>query len=125
MKAFLTRSLPWRAMTLVGFFGLLILQPLWELVFEPNRIFSSWFILLVMVGPLLFPMAGLIKGKPYTHAWTSFIALFYFLHGVGEAFALSDTAWLGKLEVTFSAMLFTGTIFYARYRSRELRNQQG
>jgi len=125
MMDFLRRSQPWRVMTLSGHFALMVLLMVWEIWIDPNGHIPRSLVILFMVGPLLIPLRGLLYGRPYTHAWTSFLAMFYFLHGVGQAWAGEQFAYLGGLEVLFSLMLFLGAIFYARFRSRELKAAQG
>ena len=131
MSNMLRRSRLWHLMSLIGIFGLITLLMLWEIWLAPSSastegllVLPRSLVLLLMVVPLLFPLRGILHGRPYTHAWASFLALFYFLHGVGEAWAGADTAWLGMLEVLFSVMLFIGAILFARFRSRELKAGQ-
>lgn len=110
-----------RATTLVGWFGLFGLMVLWFAWLAPSELFPVSMTLLFMAGPLLFPLHGLLHGKPYTHAWTSFLALAYFTHGSVEAWANPAERHLALLEVVFSLLLFIGAIFYARLRARELK----
>lgn len=131
MPNILRRSRLWHLMSLIGIFGLIALLMVWEIWLAPSSaspqgllVMPRSLVLLLMVVPLLFPLRGILHGRPYTHAWASFLALFYFLHGVGEAWAGADTAWLGMLEVVFSVMLFIGAILFARFRSRELKAGQ-
>lgn len=131
MSNVFTRSRLWHLCSLFGIFGLIVLLMVWEIWLAPSAANSKGLIvlprslvLLLMVVPLLFPLRGILYGRPYTHAWASFLALFYFLHGVGEAWAGTDTAWLGMLEILFSVMLFVGAILFARFRSRELKTGQ-
>lgn len=121
MKNFLSRSMPWRVMTLLGHFALMVLLMVWEIWIDPAGMLPKSLVILFMVGPLLIPLRGLLYGRTYTHAWTSFLALFYFLHGVGQAYDGKQFAYLGVLEVVFSLMLFLGAILYVRFRSRELK----
>ncbi|MDH5184432.1 MAG: DUF2069 domain-containing protein [Gammaproteobacteria bacterium] len=131
MSHLFTSSPLWRLMSLLGIFGLISLLMVWEIWLAPSidsteglLALPRSLVLLFMVVPLLFPLRGILHGRPYTHAWTSFLALFYFMHGVGEAWAGVDTAYLGLLEVLFSVMLFIGAILYTRFRSRELKAEQ-
>lgn len=103
-----------RGLTLASYFGLLILLWLWDVWLYPSRAFPVALVLIVMVVPLLFPLRGLLHGKPYTHAWTSFLALPYFLHGVGTIAADPPERLYGALEILFSVLLFTGTVYYVR-----------
>lgn len=125
MMDFFGRSRVWRVLALAGHIALMVLLLVWEVWIDPNGKIPRSLVILFMVGPLLIPLRGLLYGRPYTHAWTSFLAMFYFLHGVGQAWAGAQYAYLGILEVVFSLMLFFGAIFYARFRSRELKAAQG
>jgi uncharacterized membrane protein len=110
-----------RFATLVGYFGLLILLTLWFSVLAPSRHLPIALTLLVFVGPLLFPLRGLLHGKPYTHAWTSMLSLLYFTHGVVEAWSNAAERGFALLEVFFSVLLFVGAVGYARFRAREMK----
>ncbi|MDZ7748777.1 MAG: DUF2069 domain-containing protein [Halofilum sp. (in: g-proteobacteria)] len=81
--------------------------------------------LLVIVAPLLLPLRGLLRGRAYTHAWTSFLALPYFVLGVDALAAGAGPAWLAWATVTASLGLFAGAVGYARLRGRELRAATG
>jgi uncharacterized membrane protein len=74
--------------------------------------------------PLLPPLAGLLGGRPYTYAWTAFISMIYFTHGVVEAWADSKVRWLALCEVLLSVLLYLGGVMYARWRSQELKAGQ-
>ena len=76
-------------------------------------------VLIVLVGPLLLPLRGLLHGRPYTHAWTSFMALFYFVAGVFNAAGVMNRPWLAWLEIVFSVLLFFGAVFYTRAKMRD------
>ncbi|MGB2427183.1 MAG: DUF2069 domain-containing protein, partial [Alteromonas sp.] len=49
--------------------------------------FSPLFVVLIYVMPLIFPMHGILVGKPYTHAWANFIVMFYLIHGLTIIYA--------------------------------------
>lgn len=108
------------AATLAGYFGLLGLLLIWYAWLAPSQRFPVALTLVVVIGPLLFPLRGLLHGRPYTHAWTSLLALFYFLLGVGVVWADRDERWFGVLQVLFSVLLYVGAMLYARWRGREL-----
>lgn len=114
------RSQQARLVTLVGYFALLALVVLWQFLLFPSEK-HRWLVGMIFVLPLLFPLPGIIRGKPYTHAWTSMLILLYFIHGVGEVFASPEQRLLAMLEILFSIQTYTGAILYARYRSRELK----
>ena len=48
-----------------------------------------------------------------------FVSLLYFMQGVMIA-TLPDKTWLGMLEVAASLALFISSMFFARWRSRQL-----
>ncbi|MFO8025535.1 DUF2069 domain-containing protein [Thiohalophilus sp.] len=112
-----------RWLTLIAYFALLILLMLWQTVLAPPQLLPISLVLILLVGPLLFPLRGLLHGRPYTHAWTSFLVLIYFIHGTVEAWSNPDVRLYASLEILFSVLLYTGTLLYARYRGRQLRRQ--
>jgi len=111
--------------TLLGYFGLLILLTLWIIVLAPPKHLPVAVVLLLMVGPLLFALRGVLYGRPYTHAWLSMLSLLYFTHGVVETWSNSAERLYAALEVVCSVLLFLGSMFYARYRARELKSASG
>jgi len=104
---------------MVGYFGLIILLTAWNGWLAPSEYFPRSLVLLVLVGPLMFPLRGLLHGRPYTFAWSSYLALLYFVLGWGDAFARPAERHLAILEILFSLMMFVGAILYARYHGRE------
>lgn len=79
-------------------------------------------VLLVVVAPLLLPLRGLLHGRAYTHAWTSFLALPYFVLGVDALAAGTGPAWLAGATIAAALALFAGAVGYTRLRGRELQN---
>lgn len=110
-------------LALSGYFGLLGLILVWQIWLAPSQHVPTSIVLILLAVPLLFPLRGLLHGRPYTYAWSSFLALFYFILGVGEAYSSIETRYLGLLEVLFSLMLFVGCILYARLKGRQLKQQ--
>lgn len=110
-----------RCTALLAYFGLLILLVAWLTVLAPSTYLPTALLLLIVVGPLLFPLRGLLHGKPYTHAWVSMLALLYFTHGVIEAWSNRTERVYAWLEIFFSVLLFLGSMLYARWRARELK----
>lgn len=108
-----------RKLALVGYFGLLIWVVLWHFALANNEQYSRFFLVLFWVLPLLFPMRGIIKGKPYTHAWANFVVMIYFLHGL-TAIYTEEKWWYAAIELLFATMMFIGCSYYARARGREL-----
>jgi uncharacterized membrane protein len=110
-----------RYLALTGYFGLLALLLLWNAWLAPSRHFPVAMVLIVMLVPLLLPLRGLLHGRPYTHAWTSFLSLLYFTHGVVEAYSNPAERHYAVLETLFSVALFLGAIFYVKFRAAESR----
>lgn len=110
-----------KAAALTGILGLLLLMPAWIFWLGPAPGGSRWLLLALAMAPLLLPLAGLLGGRPYTYAWSGFVALLYFIHGVVEAWADSSVRPLALLEVVLAVMLYSGGLLYARWRSRELK----
>lgn len=105
-----------RALTLIGYFGLIVLLVNWFIWISPPETLPRGLILILLVGPLLLPLRGLLHARRYTHQWVYFLAMFYFLMGVDVGFNhRSGEAWLGWTTVVFSLMLFVGSVMYARY----------
>ena len=92
------------ALTLFGYFGTLTVLTVWYSWLAPATLFPAALVLLVLVVPLLFPLRGLLHGRRYTFAWSCFLALLYFTHGVMEAYSDDYTCPLGGLEISFSTV---------------------
>jgi len=113
------------SLALLGYFGLFILLLVWTVYLAPPTIFPVSIVLLFYVGPLLFPLRGLLHGKLYTHAWVHFMALFYFTIGVMVAAANAEERYYALAQVAFSIMMFIGSMMYVRAKARENRQQDG
>jgi len=109
-----------RVVTLAAWFALFFLLLAWYLWLAPATVFHPSVVLVVVVGPLLLPLRGLLAGRAYTHAWTTLLILLYFAHGVTEVMASPDARVLAWLEIALSVTLFTSAMFYARWRGKEL-----
>lgn len=108
----------WRWVTLISFFFLLALILSWNtLIAPPDRAMVAP-VLLFQALPLMFPLRGLLHGRAYTHAWTSFLALYYFFIGVGDAYSGGTDRLYGLLMVAGSIGLFVGAMLYARFQGK-------
>jgi len=104
-----------RATTLLGYFGLLIFIPVWHLLIEPIEAKFVSMTLLIQAGPLLFPLRGILHGRVYTHAWSMYMALFYFVIGIWYAGDIS-TRGFGVGFSILSVIFFIGTMMYTRFQ---------
>ncbi|GHG02192.1 DUF2069 domain-containing protein [Thalassotalea marina] len=109
-----------KKIALAGYFSLLVYMPLWLIVINPSDGLSPITNLIFFTLPLLFPLKGLVKGNPYTFAWSNFIVMWYFLHGLTTVWVSeSDILW-ASLELLFATMMFVSGTYYAKYRGQEL-----
>ena len=113
-----------RMISLISFFGLMISLLIWILIAEHSENFpvAAWLIIGVM--PLLFPMRGILYGKSYTHAWASFLMLFYIAHGIGELYSRDAIILYPLFEVIFSSVSFIAANLYIRALAKLRRNSQ-
>ena len=112
-----------RLIALVGYFGLLLLLPLWYGLLSPSQL-PLGLVLAVLLLPLLLPLRGLLQGRPYTYAWASFLSLIYFLHAAVELYSTPQDRYLALLELLLSLAFYTGCVMYARLGGRELKKRQ-
>ncbi len=109
-----------QTIALIGYFGLLILMPLWLFVLSPRENHSLGFIFTLYIAPLLLPLYGIIRDKPYTYAWANFVVIIYFMHGFTLLWISPDELLFVLLELVFASCMFIGCTYYARYRGQEL-----
>ena len=109
-----------RTIALGGYFGLLLLLPLWYIWLSPPQL-PLGLVLAVLLLPLLFPLGGLLKGRPYTYAWASFLSLIYFIHAVVELYSTPQDRHLALLELLLSLAFYIGCVMFARLGGRELK----
>lgn len=98
--------------TLTGYLGSITLLTAWFAWFDPPVKTPTALVLLLVVGPLLLPLRGMLHARRYTISWSCFLALLYFTHGVLEAWHDAPTWILGLLEVILTSMWFCGAIAY-------------
>ncbi len=107
-------------LTLVGYWGLVLLIPIWNIWWYPSEIFSNKVVTIFWLIPLIFPMFGLLKGKAYTHAWSGFIAVIYFCHGFATLITSENEYIPIALEIIFSSLFLFGGMYFARWRGIQL-----
>lgn len=99
---------------LVGYFGIMLLLPLWYGWLAPGGILPPRLALLVLGLPLFAPLYGLLHARRYTVAWSLFLSLLYFTHGSMEAWSNADARWLAVTEVLLSLLWFVAGIAWLR-----------
>ena len=107
------------SLTLLGYFSLLFGLFAWHLLIRPPEKHLISIIILLQLGPLMFPLFGLLKGKLYTHAWSMYMAIFYFVVGVWYAGSPEDRG-IGLYVIFTSLVFFLGTVFYTRFMGKQM-----
>jgi len=74
----------------------------------------------IWIFPLLLPAYGLIKGKPYTAAWSNFIVMIYYMHSLTIMYTDPDERYLAILEFVLANCMLFGNGIYARMQGKEL-----
>jgi uncharacterized membrane protein len=110
-------------LTLASYFALMFSLVIWIVVMPHSENFPTAAWLIIGVVPLLFPMRGLLHGKPYTHAWASFLMLFYFTHGIGELYSSQFSELFAWLEVIFSMTSFMAMILFVKKNAKEQKRE--
>jgi uncharacterized membrane protein len=92
---------------LAAWAALLAIQLLWYTLYPPVSI-PTWVAFALTVPPLLLPLLSLPR---VTRAllWVGILALFYFCHGVAEAWSSTGDRWLAALEIVVTLLLI-GTL---------------
>jgi uncharacterized membrane protein len=92
---------------LVAWALLLGVQLLWYTTYPPVSI-PAWVALLIAVPPLLLPLLAL-RNVTRALLWVGILALFYFCHGVSEAWSSTGDRWLAFVEIAI-CLLLIGTL---------------
>ena len=108
------------ALTLLGYLGIMALLIVWYGWLAPPQVFSAPVVILTLGLPLFLVLRGLLHARPRAVAWSLFLSLFYFTHGIVEAYSNSQARWLaltdgdgagimvaGEPLIHFSALHFT------------------
>ena len=109
-----------RAMALFGYFGLMLWVILWHGFISPSPHLSLTFMLILWLPWLLIPIKGMLQGNPYTHAWSVYLLLPYFLHSGVLLWSDEGERWLAIVELLLASTMFIGCMYYAKLRGREL-----
>ena len=109
-----------RWLALCGYFSLLFGLFAWHLLIDPPAKHLISIIIFFQLGPLMFPLFGLLNGKVYTHAWSMYLAIFYFVVGVWYA-GHSEDLMIGLYVIFTSLVFFTGTVVYTRFMGKHLK----
>ena len=93
---------------LAAWAALTLLQLLWYGVLAPPQTVPPWLVLALTTVPLLLPLTALPDARRAL-LWVGVLSLFYFSHGVSEAWSAPDVRWLALIEIALTVMLI-GTL---------------
>lgn len=106
------------ALTLLGYLGIMALLPVWYGWLYPPRVLAPTTVIVLLALPLFAPLRGLLHARPYTVAWSLFVSLIYFIHGIVEAYSNPQVRWLALGEVALSLCWMSGGTLFIRATSR-------
>jgi len=109
-----------RNLTLVGYLGTLILIPLWIWILSPPELLSKSATTILWFSPLLFPLVGILRNKPFTYAWSGFLAVFYLSQALTTLISTPKEQGLATIELLLTACWLAGASMFARWRGQEL-----
>ena len=93
---------------LAAWAALFALQLAWYLWLFPPQTMPLWLVALLTMLPLLLPLLA-IRDVRRALLWTGILSLFYFCHGIAEAWSSSGERWLALIEI-FLTVLLIGTL---------------
>ncbi len=104
-------------MSTIGFLSLIVFLIYRTGWLNPPLVFPISLALIAIVGPLMFPLRGMLHGRLYTYGWSMFLSLLYFTIGVVYA-ANPEGRWQGLLVILLSGMWFAGAVIYVRQEGK-------
>lgn len=87
-----------------GWIGLIVLQPAWHLWLAPDPHTPLGAVLVLGVLPLLLPALA-YRRPARVLLWAGVMALFYFSHGVAEAWSVPAERPLALVEIGLSVLV--------------------
>jgi uncharacterized membrane protein len=100
--------LPAYRIGLAAWLLLVLLQLAWHAWLLPPQRMSMLLVLAITVIPLLLP-AFALRDVRRALLWVGILSLFYFCHGVSEAWSSSSERWLAIIEIVLTVLLI-GTL---------------
>lgn len=87
-----------------GWLGLIVLQPVWHLWLFPDPHEPTDAVLVLSLLPLLLPLLA-VRRPARALLWAGIVALFYFSHGVAEAWSVPAERVPAGMQIGFSLLL--------------------
>ena len=88
----------------VAWFALIALQVAWHGWLARPEHLPVWLVLAVTVVPLLLPFTALPDLRRAL-LWVGILSLFFFCHGVAEAWRAPEVKWLALAEIGLTLLL--------------------
>lgn len=104
---------------LTGYLGLVVYYPILFTLLNPSTT-PAYIPLVVFWLPMLFALPGLFKQNPYTYAWSNFVLMWCYMHGLTAIWTYTGNKLFIVLELVLLTMAFIGNTYFARFRGREL-----
>jgi uncharacterized membrane protein len=95
---------PEQRLGLIAWAVLTALQPVWHAWLFPAQIVPAWLVVAIATVPLLLPLLA-IRNVRRALLWVGILSLFYFCHGVSEAWSAADQRWLAIVEIVLTVLL--------------------
>ena len=108
------------SLALIGYFGLIVLIPVWNLWWYPSENFSNLTLTIIWLVPLAFPLIGILKKNPYTFSWSGFIAVLYICHALTCLITNKDEIVPTLFELVLSSLFLFGSMYFTRWRNQQL-----
>jgi uncharacterized membrane protein len=96
--------LPVYRIGLIAWALLVVLQLLWHAWLVPPHDMPMSLLLAITVVPLLLPLLAL-RDVRRALLWVGILSLFYFCHGVSEAWSSASERWLAVAEIVLTVLL--------------------
>lgn len=105
---------------LAGYLSLAVYYPILFFFLDPFADNLAYITLVLFWLPLLSAIPGLLRGNPYTYAWSNFVIMWCYIHGLTAIWTFEGPKFYIAIEILFLTMAFIGNTYFARYRGREL-----
>lgn len=109
-----------RNLTLVGYFGTLILIFSWIWWLSPSTLLTQETATIIWFCPLLLPIVGILKNKPFTYAWSGFLAVLYLSQALTTLISTPAEQGLALIELILTSIWLAGASMFSRWRGEEL-----
>lgn len=78
----------------------------------------------ILALPLLVPLHGMWRGRPYTYAWCSLLVVFYVGGFLMEAYTHPRRSTLALALAALAALEFCALLYYVRFRAVDRRRAE-